>query len=364
MPPNGRKIGTQTTFGASAIFSCGLGYVLTGSAVRECLLSGLWSGTETQCLAGHCGSPERIVNGQVIGENFGYRDTVVYQCNPGFRLIGSSVRICQQDHGWSGLLPACIAVTCGHPGSPIYGRTTGDGFNYNDVVRFACNKGYTLEGPSTAQCQASRQWSQQPPTCRVVNCTDPGIPANSIRESKIEHGNFTFGSVVFYDCNPGYYLFGSRSTATIPPGQLYRTGKLSSASVGNVAGSCGDPGTPAHATREAGAFNVRSKVRFTCAGGHTLYGAAERICFPNGTWSGRQPFCKLITCGDPGVPANGLRLGDDFAVGHNATFACQPGHVMVAGGRSVTRVCTGNGTWSGAMPACRDSITGPPMTPY
>lgn len=49
-PPNGRKIGTQHTFGASAIFSCNPGYVLSGSTVRECLLSGLWSGDETRCL--------------------------------------------------------------------------------------------------------------------------------------------------------------------------------------------------------------------------------------------------------------------------------------------------------------------------
>lgn len=52
----------------------------------------------------------------------------------------------------------------------------------------------------------------------MVNCTDPGIPPNSIRESKIEHGNFTFGSVVFYDCNPGYYLFGSSVLTCQPVG--------------------------------------------------------------------------------------------------------------------------------------------------
>uniref|UniRef100_A0A8C5DPG5 CUB and sushi domain-containing protein 3-like n=1 Tax=Gouania willdenowi TaxID=441366 RepID=A0A8C5DPG5_GOUWI len=463
-PANGKKIGTQTTFGASAIFSCNLGYVLTGSTVRECLLSGLWSGMDTLCLAGHCGVPNKIVNGQVIGENFGYRDTVVYQCNPGFRLIGSSVRICQQDHNWSGLLP--VSVTCGHPGSPIYGRTVGDGFNYNDVVRFSCNKGYTLEGPSTAQCQATRQWSQQPPTCRVVNCTDPGIPANSIRESKIEHGNFTFGSVVFYDCNPGYYLFGSSVLTCQPEGhwdkplpecievycghpgtpphavmtgekftfgatvrysclgerQLIGDSSLTcqlnghwSAPLphcsGESTGTCGDPGTPAHATREAGNFKVRSKVRFTCAVGHMLHGSAERICFPNGTWSGKQPFCKpvqcgnpgtpahgsisrvdgttfshsivyscmdgyfltglptrqclangtwsgsppnctLTTCGDPGIPANGLRFGEDVTVGQNVTFTCQPGYVMVGVDSTVTRTCTSNGTWSGTVPLC------------
>lgn len=50
IPPNGNKIGTQITYGSTAIFTCDLGFMLVGSAVRECLSSGLWSGTETRCL--------------------------------------------------------------------------------------------------------------------------------------------------------------------------------------------------------------------------------------------------------------------------------------------------------------------------
>uniref|UniRef100_A0A671WNK8 CUB and Sushi multiple domains 3 n=1 Tax=Sparus aurata TaxID=8175 RepID=A0A671WNK8_SPAAU len=464
-PPNGKKIGTQTTFGATAIFTCDAGFMLVGSVVRECLSSGLWSGTETRCLAGHCGIPEGIVNGQVIGENFGYRDTVVYQCLPGFRLIGSSVRICLQDNQWSGQLPVCISISCGHPGSPIYGRTVGNGFNLNDVVSFVCNRGYEMEGPARAQCQANRQWSHPPPTCKVVNCSDPGIPANSIRQSKIEHGNFTFGTVVFYDCNPGYYLFGSPVLTCQPTGQWdkplpecivvdcghpgsppngvlsgdkftfgstarysclggrqlkgesSRTCQLNgiwSAPMpfcsGDTAGSCGDPGIPSHGSREQTDFRIRSKVHFSCSEGYDLIGSSERMCFPNGTWSGTQPFCKavqcgnpgtpsngrvfrldgttfshsviyscmdgylltgattrlcqangtwsgvqpnctMINCGDPGVPANGLRYGEDFTIAQNVSFQCQPGYRMEEDGSPV-RTCTQNGTWNGNMPIC------------
>ncbi|XP_072269338.1 CUB and sushi domain-containing protein 3 [Pyxicephalus adspersus] len=466
VPHNGKKIGTQTTFGSTAIFTCDTGYMLVGSVVRECLSSGLWSGTETRCLAGHCGTPELIVNGQVIGENYGYRDTVVYQCNPGFRLIGSSVRICQQDHNWSGQLPSCVPVSCGHPGSPIYGRTSGSGYNYNDVVTFSCNMGYVMQGPTRAQCQANRQWSHPPPICKVVNCTDPGIPENSIRESKIEHGNFTYGTVVFYDCSPGYYLFGSSVLVCqpngqwdkslpecimidcghpgVPPNAIISGEKFTFGSIvhysctgrrtlighstrtcqlngqwsgslphcsGDASGWCGDPGVPAHGSRDGTDFRTKSILRFTCDVGYMLHGSEDRTCMSNGSWTGRQPECKavqcgnpgttangrvfridgttfsssviyscvdgyilsgtsirqctanatwsgnlpnctIISCGDPGVPANGLRYGEDFIVGQNVTYICQPGYTTDPKS-SFTRTCTSNGTWNGVIPACK-----------
>ncbi|KAI4582045.1 hypothetical protein MJG53_009570 [Ovis ammon polii x Ovis aries] len=349
-PPNGNKIGTQTSYGSTAIFTCDSGFMLVGSAVRECLSSGLWSGSDTRCLAGHCGIPELIVNGQVIGENYGYRDTVVYQCNPGFRLIGSSVRICQQDHNWSGQLPACV----------------------------------------------------------LVNCSDPGIPANSKRESKIEHGNFTYGTVVFYDCNPGYFLFGSSVLICQPNGQW---DKPLPECISDATGTCGDPGTPGHGSRQESDFRTKSSVRFACDTGYILHGSEERTCLPNGSWTGRQPECKavqcgnpgttangkvfridgttfsssviyscvegyilsgpsvrqctangtwsgtlpnctIISCGDPGIPANGLRYGDDYVVGQNVSYMCQPGYTMEFNGSRI-RTCTTNGTWSGVMPTCR-----------
>lgn len=63
-------------------------------------------------------------------------------------------------------------------------------------------------------------------------------------------------------------------------------------SAGDTTGSCGDPGIPSHGSREQTDFKIRSKVYFSCSEGFDLIGSSERMCFPNGTWSGTQPFCK------------------------------------------------------------------------
>lgn len=64
------------------------------------------------------------------------------------------------------------------------------------------------------------------------------------------------------------------------------------------------------------------------------------------------PCSTVISCGDPGVPANGLRFGEVFTVGQNVTYACQPGFLMENSSISI-RTCTHNGTWSGTLPACQ-----------
>lgn len=65
-----------------------------------------------------------------------------------------------------GLFLSFTAITCGHPGNPGNGITQGSQFNLNDIVKFACNPGYVLEGTSQTQCQANGQWNLPLPTCK------------------------------------------------------------------------------------------------------------------------------------------------------------------------------------------------------
>ncbi|XP_072628144.1 CUB and sushi domain-containing protein 2 isoform X6 [Canis lupus baileyi] len=358
VPPSGHRIGTLSVYGATAIFSCNSGYTLVGSRVRECMANGLWSGSDVRCLAGHCGTPEPIVNGHINGENYSYRGSVVYQCNAGFRLIGMSVRICQQDHLWSGKTPFCVPITCGHPGNPVNGLTQGNQFNLNDVVKFVCNPGYVAEGAARSQCLASGQWSDTLPTCRIVNCTDPGLQENSVRQvhAGSPHG-FSYGSTVSYQCKRGFYLLGTPVLGCQGDGTWDRPRPQC------LLVSCGHPGSPPHAQMSGDSYTVGAVVHYSCTGKRTLIGNATRMCGLDGHWTGTLPHCSGTStglCGDPGTPAHGIRLGDSFSPGSLLRFSCEAGHTLRG---SSERTCQGNGSWSGAQPECRVISCGNPGTP-
>ena len=54
-----------------------------------------------------CGNPGSPLNGFKVGESYMYDDIVQFECNEGYRLIGSSSRTCKRDNNWDGTQPSC-----------------------------------------------------------------------------------------------------------------------------------------------------------------------------------------------------------------------------------------------------------------
>ncbi len=55
-----------------------------------------------------CGPPPDLEHGQYHGEDFYAGSTVLYQCKPGFYLLGESKMLCTNNGKWIGNPPACL----------------------------------------------------------------------------------------------------------------------------------------------------------------------------------------------------------------------------------------------------------------
>ena len=58
-----------------------------------------------------CSIPSRPDNGQLYYVGRSYNDRVNFSCNPGYLLIGTSIRTCQSNGQWSGIQPSCSEYT-------------------------------------------------------------------------------------------------------------------------------------------------------------------------------------------------------------------------------------------------------------
>ncbi|XP_054017383.1 inactive serine protease PAMR1 [Dryobates pubescens] len=123
---------------------------------------------------------------------------------------------------------------------------------------------------------------------------------------------------------------------------------------------CRTPGAPAHGTVEGDDFKYGAQVYFKCNAGYSLQGSRVASCQLDGIWSAPQPHCVLDekTCSDPGGPLNGYRrVVDDTGLinGHYAkagtvlAFFCNNSYVLSG---NEQRTCQESGEWSGKQPIC------------
>ncbi|XP_067320852.1 uncharacterized protein [Anolis sagrei] len=93
-------------------------------------------------------------------------------------------------------------------------------------------------------------------------------------------------------------------------------------------------------------------LSFECYDGYQLHGSSQRHCLPNGRWNGTSPVCDdgVGHCRSIAIPPGAIATGGRNRLGDRVSFQCQNGFDLVG---SAQRVCTPEGEWSGAEPSCR-----------
>ncbi|XP_042522674.1 seizure 6-like protein 2 isoform X5 [Dipodomys spectabilis] len=189
------------------------------------------------------------------------------------------------------------------------------------------------------------------------NDTCPELPPPEWGWRTASHGDLIRGTVLTYQCEPGYELLGSDiltcqwdlSWSAAPPAcQKIVT--------------CADPGeiTNGHRTTSDAGFPVGSHVQYRCLPGYSLEGAAVLTCYSRDTgtpkWSDRVPKCalKYEPCLNPGVPENGYQTlyKHHYQAGESLRFFCYEGFELI-GEVTITCVPGHPSQWTSQPPLCK-----------
>ncbi|KAM9217452.1 membrane cofactor protein-like isoform 2-T2 [Leptosomus discolor] len=154
-------------------------FSLIGPATIFCTsdahLNGVWSEPPPQCRVVKCDNP-KVENGKKksgFGLSYGYKDSVVFECNPGYFLIGSEMITCEGNSTWSPPKPVCekrepessgFTLVINH-GRVIDGQKSS--YSVGDFVTIECYAGYTLHGEARIQYVGENRWVPGVPACQL-----------------------------------------------------------------------------------------------------------------------------------------------------------------------------------------------------
>ncbi|XP_074971942.1 membrane cofactor protein-like isoform X1 [Phalacrocorax aristotelis] len=196
-------------------------FSLIGEATIVCTYdaqsNGVWSGPPPECRVVKCENP-KVENGRKksgFASSYSYKDSVMFECDPGYYMTGANIITCEANSVWSPPKPTCEKITqavCGAPkiahGVAIPAKST---YQIEESVRLKCNAGCTFPDGTeemTVTCQGQDTWSSS------QNCAcEPESSgfAPYIKYGRVIDGqnrSYSVGDFITIECYAGYTLHG------------------------------------------------------------------------------------------------------------------------------------------------------------
>uniref|UniRef100_A0A8D2MU17 Sushi domain-containing protein n=1 Tax=Zonotrichia albicollis TaxID=44394 RepID=A0A8D2MU17_ZONAL len=292
-----------------------------------------------------------------------YRCLDVPKDSDPFSLIGSDTIYCTSDANsngvWSGPPPECRVVKCEDPRVENGRKMSGFGlpYRYKDSVVFECNQGYFMVGAQVITCEANNIWVPPQPTCEKLTpemCLAPKIPNGALIPAK---GAYAKGEAVQIRCNAGCSFPDGSAEVTVTCQEQSSWGALQHCSCESE----GSGSTPviSHGRvieGEKPSYSVGDFITIECYPGYTLHGEARIQYIGNNQWVPAVPTCQLSESegsGSTPVISYGRVIDGEkpsYSVGDFITFECYPGYTLNGEARIQY---IGNNQWVPAVPTCQ-----------
>ncbi|NXS01842.1 CR1L protein, partial [Oxylabes madagascariensis] len=236
----------------------------------------------------------------VYQDSVTYRCREVPKGSDPFSLIGSDTIYCTSDgHSngvWSGPPPKCQVIKCENPRVKNGRKTAGFGpsYTYKDSVVFECDQGYYMVGEEVVTCTENNSWDPALPTCEKV--TAEICPAPEINNGvliPVKHA-YEKGESVLVRCNAGCSFPDGSAEMTVTCHGQSSWGTLQHC----ACQSEGSGSTPviSYGRVIAGqkpSYSVGDFITIECYTGYTLHGEARIQYVGNNQWAPAVPTCQL-----------------------------------------------------------------------
>uniref|UniRef100_A0A8C6QIF6 Sushi domain-containing protein n=1 Tax=Nannospalax galili TaxID=1026970 RepID=A0A8C6QIF6_NANGA len=147
------------------------------SGKSTCLQNLEWSEVDTFCKKKSCPNPGDIQNGNInITTDMLFGSQIFFSCNTGYKLLGADSSFCSvvgKTVAWSDPLPTCTEIFCPEPPEIDNGIIKGESENYvyGQSISYECDRGFILVGKSSIYCTVKNndgEWNDMPPECTRI----------------------------------------------------------------------------------------------------------------------------------------------------------------------------------------------------